>query len=140
METITILMLNEHKKIQNILNSFEKENNLEKKSQLCDKFKWAIQKHLFVEEKAIFSFSQDIAGKIVSDVFKLMEEHGEILNLITDIEDELYDHQSPKISKLKDLMKLHEKFEEETFYPKLDQMLNNQQKTELIERIKEVIH
>ncbi len=93
-----------------------------------------------MEEKAVFSFSQDIAGKIVSDVFKLMEEHGEILNLIKDIEEELYEDADPDISKLKNLMRSHEKFEEETFYPKLDQILNDQQKTELIERIKEIVH
>lgn len=140
METITLLMIKEHKKIQSMLNLFEKEENFEKKEKLCNKFKWTIQKHVFVEEKAIFSFSQDIAGGIVSDVFKLMEEHGEILNLIKDIEDELDENTPLSIYNLKNFLRRHEKFEEELFYPKLDQILNNQQKTELIERIKEVVH
>jgi len=140
MENITFLMINEHKKIREIFNKFEREQNSEKKEGLYNKFKWAIEKHLFVEEKAIFTFSQNISGRIVSDIFRLMDEHGDILNLIKDIEYNLDKKIEPVFSELKEILKNHEKFEEETFYPELDKMLNNQQKAELIERIKEVVH
>lgn len=140
MESITFLMLEEHRRIRRIFNEFEKEGDLEKRKLLCDRFKWAIQKHIFVEEKAIFSFSQDIAGQLVSDIFKLMDEHGELLNIITGIEEGLDENAAPSVHDLRELLQAHEGFEEEKFYPKLDHMLNNQQKTELIERIKEIVH
>ena len=133
-------MISEHKKIKEIFNKFEKEENSEKREELYNNFKWAIEKHIFVEEKAIFTFSQNISGRIVSDVFRLMDEHGEILNLIKEIEYESDKDIEPVFSELKEILKNHEKFEEETFYPGLDKMLNNQQKAELIERIKEVVH
>jgi len=140
METITFLMLREHRKIREIFKRFEKEKNPGRRRGLCNQFKWAIEKHLFVEEKAIFSFSQDISGKIVSSVFKLMKEHGEILNLINEVEEDLDENVITSTFNLKKYLQDHEDFEEKFFYPKLDQLLNKQQKAELIERIEEIIH
>jgi hypothetical protein len=140
MENITFLMTREHKKIEEIFNRFDKEINPKRKEGLYNKFKWSIEKHFFVEEKAIFTFSQDISGGIVSDVFRLLDEHGRILNLLKDAEDGPKENTLFVFFKINKLLKSHEKLEEEKFYPELDQRLNDQQKEELIERIKEVIH
>lgn len=140
-EKIIVLMNDEHKRIANTLKEFEEilEKDLEKSKEIFSKFKWELEKHFFVEEKAIFIITDKIAGKEVSDIFDLMNEHGEIIQITKELEEDLEENIKPNTEKLKNLLMKHCKTEDEVFYPKLDQVLSSEQKQEISERIKEII-
>jgi iron-sulfur cluster repair protein YtfE (RIC family) len=143
MEPIEIrdLMLGEHVRINHFLNEFEKNlrNSKEDNQLLFDRFKWSLEKHFFVEEKAIFAISQNLFGNEISDIFDLMDQHGIILELIKPIEKGIRKNIPLDISKLKEDLMNHAEFEDDVFYPKLDKMLNKEQKQEIILRIKEAV-
>lgn len=136
MESINSLLIKEHGKLILYLVKFSKEENKEKAKQFFENFKWTLQKHFFVEEKAIFDFYEKIKGDKVNDIFDLMGEHGDLLDLMKFIEE---DFSEKRIEELKKLLIKHHTFEDEVFYPKLDRDLTEDQKKELIEKIKEVV-
>ena len=107
-----------------------------RKKNVFENFKWTLQKHFFVEEKAIFNFYEKIKGEEVHELFDLMGDHGDLLNLMKLVEENF---DEDKIEELKQLLIKHQNFEDDVFYPKLDGDLNENQKKELIEKIKEVI-
>ena len=69
----------------------------------------------------------------------ILNEHSKILNLLSIIEDELSDDKKPNISEMKQLLLAHANFEDEMFYPKLDEILNETQKTGINTKIKDII-
>src|SRR3989344_1591897 len=97
---ISNLMTGEHKKIEIFLERFEKalEINLEEAKKMFNIFKWTLEKHFFIEERAIFVVNDSVIGHEVDIVF-----------------------------------------EDDEFYPKLDEELEPEKKQEIIERIKEII-
>lgn len=134
-------MLEEHKRIINIIREFESiaDNDLVLAKEKFSRFKWNLEKHFFVEEKAIFSILDKIKDKEVSDIFDLMYEHGSIIELINNIEVGLNRGMMPNLSGLRIILVRHVDFENEVFYPQLNQLLSPEKKQEIIERIKEVI-
>ncbi len=140
-ENIENLMLEEHKRIINIIREFESiaDNDLVLAKEKFSRFKWNLEKHFFVEEKAIFSILDKIKDKEVSDIFDLMYEHGSIIELINNIEVGLNRGMMPNLSGLRIILVRHVDFENEVFYPQLNQLLSPEKKQEIIERIKEVI-
>jgi|TARA_Y100000310_G_scaffold320303_1_gene376625 iron-sulfur cluster repair protein YtfE (RIC family) len=141
MEEVSLLMVQEHKRVKEVLDEFEKEldENFEKCREIFSKFKWGLEKHFFIEEKVIFVISQKIRNEEVSDIFNLMQEHGEIIEVIKGIEDKLSENIKPNLDELKDLLIKHCMSEEEVFYDKLDQTLSPELKKEISEKINEVI-
>lgn len=140
MKTITEMMKIEHKRINKMLEEAdEAKADNEKLTKLFSKFKWNLEKHLVIEEKAIFAGMGDIQGKEVSEVFNLIMEHNGIRNSIKMIEDRLSDPLVPDFSGLKESIMKHEEFEDTTFYPMLDEILNPQQIEEIIKKSKEII-
>ena len=135
-EKISVLMLKEHERLDKELRDVE--NSSDDIENLFNKFKWNLEKHFFIEEKAIFTMCNDMEGEIVSDIFDLIREHAEILNLVMEIE-KIIQNTKPNFFILKKSLIKHRKAEDETFYPKLDESLTSFQKKELIERIKEIV-
>ena len=68
-----------------------------------------------------------------------MQEHGEITELIKNIEERLSKKVKPDVSGLKKRLIDHLDLEDKMFYPKLDEELEPYKKQELISRIKEII-
>lgn len=133
MESIIKIMDKDHKKIKELLEIFEKD----KSENSFNRFKWNVEKHFFIEEKLIFSAkSLDQENQELLDI---LEEHSEINNIIEKYEEELFENKNPDISELKQLLSSHAKFEDEIFYPKLDESLNPEEKQEIISRCKEVL-
>jgi iron-sulfur cluster repair protein YtfE (RIC family) len=142
MKTITQLMLEEHGRINRILLEFEKEldslefDNIRK---IFDEFKWNLEKHFFVEEKSIFDIFENIEGEEVTEIFDLMQEHGELTELVKNIGAGLDNNIKPNISGLKEKLMNHARFEDQIFYPRLDEELEPYKKQEIISRINEII-
>jgi len=139
--TIIKVMDKDHKKIKDLLMEFEKEENknFEKSKETFMRFKWMIEKHFFVEEKAIFNFYIiELPGEN-DDLMRILKEHREILDLITQSEECLFDQKRLDIDNLKHYILAHAKYEDEVFYPKLDEKLTEEKKQEMIDRIKDII-
>ncbi len=139
-ESISQFMLRDHVKINRMLLHFDeapKENA--ETSLLFEEFKWNLEKHFFAEEKAIFSIMQNIEGADIDSIFQLMEEHGQIMTALKKEEQSIKIGSHLDISPLLELLKTHAKYEDEFFYPKLDEFLKDEQKKDMIKRIKSIV-
>lgn len=136
-------MLEDHGKINILLDYFLKQveknfNNYDEVFSRFNQFKWALEKHFFVEEKVIFSvYSLDDENE--EDIFNLLKDHKDILWIINRIEEDLEDNIKPKIRSLKENLRRHIMFENNKFYPLLDEMLDEKQKQLILNRSKEVV-
>lgn len=139
--TVIKIMDKDHIKIKEILIDFEREENknFEKSKHIFSRFKWMLEKHFFTEEKAIFNFYIVKSQEENENLMKILKEHKEILDLIERSEELLFDQKKLEIEELKHAILAHTKFEDEVFYPKLDELLEEEQKQEIINRIKDIV-
>ncbi len=133
MISIIKLMDKDHKKIKELLLVFENSETI----QNFNRFKWNLQKHFFIEEKVIFN--TDSLGEDNENLSLILNEHSQILNLMDMLEEDLIDNKKPKTAEMKHLLLNHARFEDEVFYPKLDEILDEQQKQNIIDRTKDII-
>lgn len=135
---ITELMIQDHNKTIHCLNKLEKNlgSNIELVTELFDNFKWELEKHLFVEEKAIFTFFNPKSSEEYKEIPYLLDEHIIILDMLKKLESKI-GYEDVDFSKLKEALKHHRDFEETALYPKLDRNLNANQKKIIIDRIKQ---
>jgi len=140
MKTIEKLMLEEHKRLDNLLDDLERDlEDYEKTRKNFDCFKWSLEKHFFVEEKIIFDSFVMISGEETNDIFHLLEDHSKIIKLLKIIGRQLNNKIKPQLHELKNILSTHRDFEDEGFYPNLDERLNLEQKKKISERINEIV-
>ena len=135
-------MKNHHKIIDALFERFENEvgGEPEEVVKVFERFKWELQKHIFLEEKAIFSFCQKCyigEDKVTDIAADMVKAHDEILEKLNDLENELILENNFEISELKDLLLEHEEEEENNLYPVLDERLDSLYKKIVIKKIKE---
>ena len=135
------IMLREHERINEFLEEFSecRNNDLNKFMEIFSRFKWNLEKHFFLEEKAIFNVLEITDGTEVSDIFDLMQEHGDILKETKKVGKTLSQNSCPDMTELIEKLQKHAEFEDHFFYPKLDNVLSHQQKEEIIKRAEEII-
>ncbi|MDP2925084.1 MAG: hypothetical protein Q8N99_01805 [Nanoarchaeota archaeon] len=63
----------------------------------------------------------------------------DIINILSIIENSVSKGKNPNLEELKYRLNKHSKFEDEVFYPRLDEMLPDHQKDEIINKAKEII-
>ena len=132
------LMLKDHEKIVDYLNKVEEEGHPDIEAFL--KFEWHLKKHIFIEEKAIFISYQPSDDSEEEKIFnKLSKEHTVIMDLLDKISKESFPRGNINFNKLKKLLAVHKKFEENEVYPRLEEKLNEKNKQEIIEKITEII-
>jgi len=136
--SIIELMLKDHEKIVDYLNKVEESGHPDIEAFL--KFEWHLKKHIFIEEKAIFISYQPSDYSEEEKIFnKLSKEHTVIMDLLDKISKESFPRGNINFNKLKKLLAVHKKFEENEVYPKLEEKLNEKNKQEIIEKITEII-
>jgi len=132
------LMLKDHEKIVDYLNKVEEGGHPDIEAFL--KFEWHLKKHIFIEEKAIFISYQPSDDSEEEKIFnKLSKEHTVIMDLLDKISKESFPRGNINFNKLKKLLAVHKKFEENEVYPRLEEKLNEKNKQEIIEKITEII-
>lgn len=138
MKDIAPLIKEEHAKLSKQWAKFieEYQKDVLKSGLLLEQFKWNLQKHFQMEELSIYELSESIQGKDVGTIFDLMGEHGAILALLADIEKKLNEDIKGKIQEFREALDKHEQFEDNNFYPLLDSYLNENQKNNIIIKIK----
>ena len=118
---ISSYMIKDHFRILSLLHGFEmnSDNNLEVKIESFKTFKWHLEKHVFVEERAIFlSDKYDISTEDFNLLFEISKQHNEIMNEVTNIFQKLKINSGFEIEKLRDLLNKHLNFEEKIAYPR----------------------
>jgi hemerythrin-like domain-containing protein len=136
------LMTKDHGKIIKLLRDVEKSIGMELVStmKVFDTFEWELEKHIFIEEKAIFSsYAPTNIVEGYKMVPELIQQHNEILNKLRVMRKNLQWQRPIDYDGFKDLIMAHKTFEEASLYPKLDQELNESQKEDIIRRIREIV-
>jgi iron-sulfur cluster repair protein YtfE (RIC family) len=139
--TILDLMVKDHNLLMQYLKDVE--NNIGHDfgflSNSFNTFQWNLEKHFFVEEKAIFtSYNPDKTNKEYIYFSDLMDQHTEILAFIESLRKKLQRREPFDLNELKKLLARHKTFEEKNVYPILDREIDDCTKRVIIDRIKEI--
>jgi iron-sulfur cluster repair protein YtfE (RIC family) len=143
MKTTSILQLMtaDHTKILKLLQDVEKSIGIELVSlmKVFDTFEWELEKHIFTEEKAIFSsYNPKNIAEGYKMVPELIQQHNELLNKVRIMRKDLMWKKPVKFHEFKEFIMAHKNFEEASLYPKLDQELSDAQKNEIILKIQQI--
>jgi hypothetical protein len=139
---ISDLMIKDHNRLMEYLKDVQ--NNFGRDfgflSESFNTFQWNIEKHFFVEERAIFaSYNPDKPDEEYIYFSDLMDQHTEILETIESLRKKLQKREPFDINELKKLLVKHKTYEEKKVYPILDLEIDEGEKRFIIERINEVI-
>lgn len=135
-------MIADHSKILKLLHDVEKSSGMELVSvmKVFDTFEWELEKHIFIEEKAIFtSYSPTNIIEGYKMVPELIQQHNDILNRVRVMRKNLLWNRPVQYDEFKERIVAHKTFEEVSLYPKLDQELTDQQKQQIITKIREIV-
>jgi len=136
-------MIKDHCKIEKLFEQLEesakKDQSTMRKS--FNKLEWELEKHIFVEEKAIFiSYNPEDVTIGYKMLPELTKQHNEILNRLNIMRKDIRSRGIVKdVYSFKEFMIRHKTFEEREVYPKLDEALDETQKKHIIERINEIV-
>jgi hemerythrin-like domain-containing protein len=136
------LMMKDHGKIVKLLLDVEKSIGMELIStmKVFDTFEWELEKHIFIEEKAVFSsYKPTNIVEGYKMVPELIQQHNDILNRLRVMRKNLMWQRPIDYDEFKELIMAHKTFEEASLYPKLDQELDVSQKEEIMKKIREII-
>lgn len=136
---ISEVMIEEHgrltKMLLNLIKNIESKKEIKK---IFIEFKWNVEKHFFIEEKAIFSaYSSKV--EVGKKVINLIEEHKEMLSILKGVEKEIDNKKFPDLSKFKKIMLRHQEIEDDYFYTGLENNLNEDEKAEILDKASEII-
>ena len=141
-KTITDLMVEEHFLLERLLAKLEEalREGYETSVDLLGEFKREFNRHISVEENAVFKFfNPEEESDYYEVVPKLVKEHNTILEMLNDTENRLATGGIKEISEgysnFKKLLMSHREFEEKRFYPEMDKNLSATQKKEIREKI-----
>ncbi|MBS3778034.1 MAG: hemerythrin domain-containing protein [Candidatus Thermoplasmatota archaeon] len=141
--SILKIMVKDHRRIEDLIDSVEKslDDDFEVIEKAFDKFEWQLQKHIFAEEKAIFTFYEP---EDVSTGYKMLpvltKQHNDILNRMEIMQRDVQNGKTPKkVSEFKKVLMKHRTFEEVEVYPKLQETLSKKQKDQIIEKVKMIL-
>jgi len=141
--SILQIMVRDHQRIETLIDTLEEslDDDFEDIQKAFDAFEWQLEKHIFAEEKAIFTFYEP---EDVSSGYKMLpvltKQHNDILNRLDLIRKSVQNGKTPeKVSEFKKVLMKHRTFEEVEVYPKLQETLSEDQKDKIIEKVKTII-
>ena len=138
---ISRLMKKDHHRLLNELKELESlhDRDIAVINEAFRNFKWNIEKHFFVEERAIFTSYNPKKINEGYNLFKdLTDQHTEILEQIEKIQQKLQKFEPFDYDDLKKILVDHKNIEEEKIYPALDEEINEGEKRFIIERMKDI--
>lgn len=136
-------MINEHGEMYNLLVGFRfQSSNVHDEiaaAKKFEKFKEKLQPHHFAEENIVFpDFNKK---EYVRMIRQLTQQHNFIEKKVKEVEKQISQKEDTFASsaKLEEMLREHIKFEEKSFYPKLDKALTDKEKNDLIKQFTKVI-
>jgi len=145
-ESISILelMIKDHCKTENLINDLEEKTTQDFNSMVrsFNKFEWELEKHIFTEEKAIFtSYSPEDVAEGYKMLPELTKQHNYIINTLNNWREDIRKKRIiTDVYSFKEFIIKHKNFEEEKVYPKLDEALPEEEKRNIIVKINEIVH
>ena len=141
--SILALMVRDHCKLENLIGDLEEKNkgDFDGMKKAFTKFEWELEKHIFTEEKAIFT---DYRPDDVSQGYKMLPEltkqHNYIVNTLNNWRENVRKKKMlTDVYSLKEFLIKHRQYEEESVYPKLEEALSEDDKRHIIAKINEMI-
>jgi len=145
-EAINILdiMIKDHCKIDKLIDKLDdisKQDDYEEFIKAFNKFEWELEKHIFTEEKAIFtSYTPEDVNYGYKMLPELTKQHNFIVNKLNNWRHDIKKRNIiSDINEMKEFLIKHRKYEEKEVYPKLDQGLSTDEKRHIIAKINEII-
>jgi hemerythrin-like domain-containing protein len=134
---ILSLMVRDHARIEKLLQEFQQSlsGSVENVSKSFQSLKWEFEKHLFAEEKTVFTFYNPKSKEEYSVVLDMLKDHQSLLVMLKKMEMNLEAGKRVDLNGFRALLNQHKCFEENFFYPKLDRCLSKEQKKHLLERL-----
>ena len=135
-------MIEDHNKIEKLMD--ELENNIDKSHELLKKsftkFEWKLEKHIFAEEKVIFTnYNPDDVSEGYKMLPELTKQHNYILNQLSNWRrDIVKNNKIEGFIKFKKVLVNHKIFEENEVYPQLENSLSDADKKLIIDRLNEI--
>jgi hemerythrin-like domain-containing protein len=140
---ILALMVKDHCKIENLINDLEEKTKKDFDSMVksFNKFEWELEKHIFTEEKAIFtSYKPENVIEGYKMLPELTKQHNFIINILNNWRKDIRKKNNlTDVYSFKEFLMKHKNYEEKDVYPKLDQALSEEEKRYIVEKINEII-
>jgi hypothetical protein len=135
------LMIEDHNNILGIIDELKSNIRVKKNiKKTIDDLEWRMLKHVFIEEKVIFTIYDSIRSTIPYIMIpKLIKEHNIMLNNLSIFTRNIKELKKSKINDFIDFLTMHKNFEEKELYPKFDRDLTENQKNYVIKRITEIL-
>jgi len=141
--SILKLMTRDHYKIEGLITKLEEaiKEDFESMAKAFNKFEWELEKHIFTEEKAIFtSYNPEDVIEGYKMLPELTKQHNYIINTLNNWRDDIRKKRTlSDLSSLKEFIIKHKDFEEQKVYPRLDEGLNEEQKRKIVAKINEIM-
>ena len=141
--SILKLMTRDHYKIEGLITKLEEaiKEDFESMAKAFNKFEWELEKHIFTEEKAIFtSYNPENVIEGYKMLPELTKQHNYIINTLNNWRDDIRKKRTlSDLSSLKEFIIKHKDFEEQKVYPRLDEGLNEEQKRKIVAKINEIM-
>lgn len=100
--------------------------------------KWNVEKHFFIEEKAIFEAYSDKV-EVDNKEIRLIEEHKQMIEMILNAKKMMEQGKVPDFTEFQKFMLKHQKIEDEHFYTGLENNLTEDEKAEILDKTREII-
>ena len=141
--SILKLMIIDHCNIEELIKKLEEttKEDFESMAKVFNKFEWELEKHIFTEEKAIFtSYNPEDVIEGYKMLPELTKQHNYILNTLNNWRDDIRKKRTlSDIYSFKEFIIKHKDFEEEKVYPQLDEGLSEEEKRKIIAKINEIM-
>jgi hemerythrin-like domain-containing protein len=135
------LMVRDHNKLLKYLGLVEKNIKEDPKAAISsfNTFEWNLQKHFFVEERAIFTwYNPENIDEGYVLFLDLAKQHTAILDKLRLLKKGLQNNEALDFTEFKNILMKHKNHEEKNVYPVLDKEINEGEKQFMIQRIKEI--
>ncbi len=140
---ILSLMVKDHCKLVELINILDEKTKEDYKSMknAFQKFEWELEKHIFTEEKAIFTnYNPDNILEGYKMLPELTKQHNFIINKLNNWRSDIKNKRVlTDVYSFKEFLEKHRNFEEEKVYPKLDEALSDEDKRLIVIKINEIV-
>jgi len=141
--SVISLMIKDHRQIEVLLSQLEQsiDADYDLLKTTFEKLEWKLEKHLFVEEKAIFTFYEPLDTTYGYKMLPVLtKQHNHILNELQVMRRNINEGKIPQdLEGFKRFLHTHRDFEEQDVYPKLEETLTDEQKQRMLQRINEIM-
>lgn len=138
--SIEKVMQKNHEELESDLHHLIENKNISKDNLFkgFEEYLKKIRNHFVTEEQAIFSFYQIEEKDDKNIIFKLMDQHVEILQMLEKIEKRIDEWSDIDFSGLKEKIDSHVGIENNILYKSLDENLNESEREYILKKIEEM--